>query len=282
VSCHRKVRGFELSGRKSLCSLSMSVFAQKFHSFRTMHAFHRIPILSSECYMLFGSGQEIRTVGKSHLKLPWIFHLLMSFPPLDTPQFEVIRHQQNEFPPLTSISSTLPSLDGPSPPQSRPQCPQCKGQKYGFEAYFHNINIFPEPPHALLPWVERSYILKNRLQSLLVSYTVQQFERSYLQDIEIDINNWRLQVEAFAHEVASWGSGSERVVNAVKEVHQWSKTMVKQLWDHVVGNQMLPMPKGRVKEKLLEFRKGWEKVWVTSAEHQRQFMVSQGTGGFSC
>ena len=203
-------------------------------------------------------------------------------PPLDTPQFEVIRHQQNEFPPLTSISSTLPSLDGPSPPQSRPQCPQCKGQKYGFEAYFHNINIFPEPPHALLPWVERSYILKNRLQSLLVSYTVQQFERAYLQDIEIDINNWRLQVEAFAHEVASWGSGSERVVNAVKEVHQWSKTMVKQLWDHVVGNQMLPMPKGRVKEKLLEFRKGWEKVWVTSAEHQRQFMVSQGTGGFSC
>lgn len=211
-------------------------------------------------------------------------HRAYNYPPpqLNTPQFEVPQHQQNEFPPLTSISSTLPSLDGPSPPQSRQQCPQCKGQKYGFEAYFHNINIFPEPPHALLPWVERSYLLKNRLQSLLVSYTVQQFERAYLQDIEIDINNWRLQVEAFAHEVASWGSGSERVVNAVKEVHQWSKTMVKQLWDHVVGNQMLPMPKGRVKEMLLEFRKGWEKVWVASAEHQRQFMASQGNGGFSC
>ncbi|PMD27840.1 hypothetical protein NA56DRAFT_653660 [Hyaloscypha hepaticicola] len=211
-------------------------------------------------------------------------HRAYNYPPpqLNTPQFEVLQHQQNEFPPLTSISSTLPSLDGPSPPQSRQQCPQCKGQKYGFEAYFHNINIFPEPPHALLPWVERSYLLKNRLQSLLVSYTVQKFERAYLQDIEIDINNWRLQVEAFAHEVASWRSGSERVVNAVKEVHQWSKTMVKQLWDHVVGNQMLPMPKGRVKEMLLEFRKGWEKVWVASVEHQRQFMASQGNGSFSC
>ena len=208
---------------------------------------------------------------------PRAMHRAYNYPPppqLNTPQFEVPQHQQNVFPPLTSISSALPRLDSPSPPQSRQQCPQCKGQKYGFEAYFHNINIFPEPPHALLPWVERSYLLKNRLQSLLVSYTVQQFERAYLQDIEIDINNWRLQVEAFAYEVASWGSGSERVVNAVKEVHQWSKTIVKRLWDHVVGNQMLPMPKGRGKEMLLEFRKGWEKVWVASAEHQRQFMVS--------
>ena len=203
-------------------------------------------------------------------------------PQLNPPHFEAHRHEQNDFPPVTSISSTLPSLDSPSPPQSRPQCPQCRGQKYGFTAYFHNINIFPEPPHALLPWVERSYLLKNRLQSLLVSYTVQQFEPAYLQDIEIDINNWRLQVEAFAREVGSWGSGSERVVNAVKEVHHWSKAMVKQLWDHVVGNQMLPMPKGRIKELVLEFRKGWEGVWVASAEHLRQFMVSRGTEGFPC
>jgi hypothetical protein len=43
VSCHRKVKGFELSGRKSLCSKSMSMFAQDIHSCRTMHAYHRIP-----------------------------------------------------------------------------------------------------------------------------------------------------------------------------------------------------------------------------------------------
>jgi hypothetical protein len=97
------------------------------------------------------------------------------------------------------------------------------------------------------------------------------------------INGFRLQVEGLAHEVGSWGSGSESVVSAVTEVHQWSKGMVKQLWDHVVGIQRLQMPKGRAKELVLEFRKGWERVWIESAEHRRQFMMSQGyLSGFSC
>src|ERR1700692_3638771 len=132
-------------------------------------------------------------------------------PQLNTPYLDVPRSAQNDFPPLTSISSTLPSLDGPPLPEDRPQCAQCKGQKYGFTAYFHNTKIFPEPPHELLPWVERSYLLKNRLQSLLVTYTVHEFDPTYLHDIEIVINSFRLQVEALAHEVGSWGSGSERV-----------------------------------------------------------------------
>jgi hypothetical protein len=204
-------------------------------------------------------------------------------PQLNTPYLDVPRSAQNDFPPLTSISSTLPSLDGPPLPEGRPQCAECKGQKYGFTAYFHNTNIFPEPPHELLPWVERSYLLKNRLQSLLVTYTVHEFDPTYLHDIEIVINSFRLQVEGLAHEVGSWGSESERVVSAVTEVHQWSKGMVKQLWDHVVGIQRLPMPKGRAKELVLEFRKGWERVWIESAEHRRQFMMSQGyLSGFSC
>jgi hypothetical protein len=209
-----------------------------------------------------------------------------NYPPNPHPNTSYIdptRPEQNEYPPLTSISSTLPSLDESSPPQTRLQCAQCKGQKYGFTAYFHNNKIFPEPPHALLPWVERSYLLKNRLQSLLVTYTVQQFEPAYMRDIEIDINNWRLQVESLAHEVGSWGSGSEQVVNAVTEVHQWTRGMAKQLWDHVVGIQMLPMPKGRVKELVLEFRKGWERVWIESAEHRRHFTLAHGLpNGFSC
>jgi len=197
-------------------------------------------------------------------------------PHLSTQYFNNPRPEQNQFLPLTSISQTLPTLDGLPSPQSRPHCEKCKGQKYGFTAYFHNMKIFPEPPHELLPWVERSYHLKNRLQSLLVTYTVQDFDPAYLRDIEIEVNNWRLQVEVLVHEVGSWGNGSELVVSAIAEVHQWTKVMVKQLWDHVVGNQRLPMPKGRAKKLVLEFRKGWERVWVESAEHRRQFMVSQG------
>lgn len=207
-------------------------------------------------------------------------HRAYNYPPppphLNSPYLDVPESEQNDFPPLSSMSTTLPSLERPPPPQIRPQCEQCKGQKYGFTAYFHNTKIFPEPPHELLPWVERSYHLKNRLQSLLISYTIQQFDPTYLHDIEIEINNWRLQVEGLAHEVGNWGSGSELVVNAVTEVFHWTKGIVKQLWNHVVGNQVLPMPKGRVKELVLEFRKRWERVWVESAEHRRHFMISQG------
>jgi hypothetical protein len=43
VSCHRKVKGFELSGRKSLCSQSMSMFAQDFSFMSDYACFHRIP-----------------------------------------------------------------------------------------------------------------------------------------------------------------------------------------------------------------------------------------------
>jgi hypothetical protein len=201
---------------------------------------------------------------------------------LNTPHLDVPRSAQNDFPQLRSISSTLPTLVGSPPPEGRPQCAHCKGQKYGFTAYFHNTKIFPEPPHALLPWVERSYLLKNRLQSLLLTYTVQEFDTAYLHDIENEINNFRLRVEGLVHEVSSWGSGSERVVKAVVEVHQWAEEMVKQLWDHVVGNQRLPMPTGRAKELVLEFRKGWERVWIGSAEHHQQFLTSQGcVAGFS-
>jgi hypothetical protein len=39
-------------------------------------------------------------------------------------------------------------------------CPFCEGRKYGFTAYFHNLTIFSEPPHDILPLVEESYILK--------------------------------------------------------------------------------------------------------------------------
>jgi hypothetical protein len=210
---------------------------------------------------------------------PMAMHHAYNYPPpprLSASYIDLARPEQNGFPSLTLISSTLPNLDESPLPQTRPQCAQCKGQKYGFTAYFHNSKVFSKPPHALLPWVERSYLVKNRLQSLLVTYAVQQFEPAYIRDIEVDISNWRLQVESLAHEVGSWGSGSELVVNAVTEIHQWSKDMVKQLWDHVVGIQMLPMPKGRVKELVLEFRRGWECVWVESAKHQRQFAESQG------
>jgi hypothetical protein len=182
---------------------------------------------------------------------------------------DIPRSEENDFPPLTSISSTLPSLDAHSPLQSQPACIHCKGQKYSFTAYFHNAKIFPEPPHEVLHWVERSYILKNRLQSLLVTYALHTVEIDHIRDIEVEINNWAMRVDALAHEVGSCGSGSERILSALTEVHRWMKGMIEQLWKHVRGAQTLPMPKGRLKEVVLEFRKAWERVWIACAEHLR-------------
>lgn len=205
---------------------------------------------------------------------PRNMHHAYSYPP--PPYFDVPRFEQGCFPPPTSISSTLQNLDGYLPPSSRPQCAQCKGHKYNFTAYFHNKAIFPEPPHELIPWIQQSYLLKNRLQSLLITYFAQEVDPTLSQEIEIGINNWRLQVEALTQEVGTWGGGSEAVVSNVSGVHQWTMNMVKQLRNHVGGRQKLPLPKGRVKELVLEFRKGWERAWIASAEYQRGLMVPHG------
>jgi hypothetical protein len=210
---------------------------------------------------LYSHGTFLGTAGTTHLN-----HL-----PVQTnqnrPYPNFPRTEENEFPPLTSISSTLPSFDVPLSPQNLPVCEQCKGQKYNFTAYFHNTKIFAEPPHHLLNCVERSYILKNQLQSLLVTYALQEVDPDHIQDIEVEINTWGTQVDSLAHEVASFWSRIDPVLNVVTEVHRWTKAMMKQIWEHVQGTQMLPMPKGRVKELVLAFRKGWEGVWIACAAH---------------
>jgi hypothetical protein len=190
---------------------------------------------------------------------------------LNQPYLKAPPSEENHFPPLTSISSKFPNLEGVPSSPTQTACVQCKGHKFNFTAYFHNTKIFAEPPHHLLPWVERSYLLKNRLQSLLVTYALQVVDPSHFQDIEVEINTWGLQVDSLAHEVAGCGGGSGRVVSTVTEVHQWTKAIMKQLWEHVQGTQVLPMPKGRVKELVFECRKGWERVWIACAEQRHPF-----------
>lgn len=195
-------------------------------------------------------------------------HTFSFQPNVDQSYLHVPRSDDNDFPPLASISSPLPSLDVHPSRQNHLMCAQCKGQKYSFTPYFHNTKIFPKPPHELLHWVERSYVLKNRLQSLLVTYAVHEVELDHVPSIGEEVNTWCTQVDSLAQEVWNFPSGSELVANLVRAVHEWTKAMMTQFWEHVRGIQMLPMPKGRVKELVLEFRKLWERVWIACAEQQ--------------
>lgn len=77
---------------------------------------------------------------------------------------------------------------------SRLLCSQCKGQKYGFSAYFHNTRIFLEPPHEILGLVERSYVLRDRLKSLLVTYAMRPVDQERVMEIEREINVWQEEI----------------------------------------------------------------------------------------
>jgi hypothetical protein len=155
--------------------------------------------------------------------------------------------------PLTSELTTL-SLRAPL-------CPLCKGQKYGFTAYFHNSKIFPEPPHELLALVEKSYVLKNRLKSLLVTYVMRELEHGNVQEAEKEVSVWSQLIEDLLSEVMASASDIELGLRPLDEVRNWTKRITRQVRDSVVRKQELEMPKGRLVVLLLEFRKLWEGVW---------------------
>lgn len=115
--------------------------------------------------------------------------------------------QPNQIPSSRFPTSTSPTPDlkkGASAPLSAEVkslpltepalCPRCKGQKYGFTAYFHNTRIFPEPPHELLRLIEKSYFLRDRLKSFLVTYTMRQVDSEQVVGIEDKINKWQQEI----------------------------------------------------------------------------------------
>ncbi|CZS98658.1 hypothetical protein WAI453_001920 [Rhynchosporium graminicola] len=149
-----------------------------------------------------------------------------------------------------------------------PKCPQCKGTRFDFTSYFHNARIFRSPPHELLNLVERSYVLKNRLQSLLVTYIINDLrEEIRIQDIRHDIIAWVQEVANLADQVREIMDQAEGVSAGLYSVQMWTGKMASQLESHLERSNGLKMDvqKGWKKGVLFEFRKKWEIVWVVCA-----------------
>jgi hypothetical protein len=145
-------------------------------------------------------------------------------------------------------------------------CHPCTSKRYNFTAYFHNSNIFKLPPHEFLHFVERAYILENRLKTLLVSYAIHSaFERSW-QEVVLEIDIWSALVDELMVDVAMTTS-DEQLSVVLGSVQMWSAEMIRQLKRHVCGVEQLVMPRGRLRELGSDFRKVWEKVWATGALH---------------
>ena len=168
-----------------------------------------------------------------------------------------VKQQSFEEPISTAfLTSELPALS-----LEATLCPLCKGQKYGFTAYLHNLKIFPEPPHDLLPFIEKSYVLKNRLKSLLVTYIMRNLEQDGAQEAEKEVQFWGQLVEGLLSDVAASAVGFELSLYPLEEVWKWTEEMTRQIRESIAGRQKMEMPKGRLLALLLELRKLWEEVW---------------------
>ena len=156
----------------------------------------------------------------------------------------------------TPLASELATLSFKQQP-----CPLCKGQKYGFTAYFHNTKVFSKPPHELLAMVEKSYLLKNRLKSLLVTYGMREVEQYQLQEVEGDIAAWSQQVHDLISEVISSAVEFALDLQWLEKVQTWTKDVTKQLREKIWLEDEMEMPNGSLDEVLQGFRKAWEGVW---------------------
>ncbi|KAA8569323.1 hypothetical protein MFRU_004g01430 [Monilinia fructicola] len=153
-------------------------------------------------------------------------------------------------------------LSPPHHPTRAPLCPQCKGHKYGFTPYFHNTEIFPEPPHELLSLVEQSYLLRNRLKSLFINYVTRTFDHDRLDVITSEIVEWRSRVECLAREVLISSMGFELNTDGLEAVKTWAAELVERLSNHVSGVERMRLRNEEQKELLIEFKKLWEVVWT--------------------
>lgn len=161
-----------------------------------------------------------------------------------------------EFSLLTPPCSELQSLSLKAGP-----CPQCKGQKYGFTAYFHNTKIFFEPPHHLLRLVEKSYILRDRLKSFLVTYTLCEIEQDRIPRVEEEMNAWQQEIVGLVRDIICLAE-FELDFALLEAAKIWTFEKVDRLREHVWGRRKLEMPKGSLQMFLSEYRKVWEGVWI--------------------
>jgi hypothetical protein len=171
-----------------------------------------------------------------------------------------IPQRYDEEPSSSFPQITLPSAELESLSLKRNHCPLCKGKKYGFTSYFHNRSIFPSPPHEILALVEESYLLKDRLKSLLVTYAMRDVPPGNLPTIKDEVNNWGHWVGVLTCDVMTAAAFPLRR-EPLDAVRAWREMMVWRLIQHVEGKERLEMPRGRLAELLLEFRMVWEGVW---------------------
>lgn len=141
-----------------------------------------------------------------------------------------------------------------------PLCLQCKGQKYRFTAYFHNMKIFPRPPHELVRLIEKSYILRDRLKSFLVTYTMRPIDQDRIWGIEEEINKWQQEI-IFLMKNVICSAHFELDFSPLERAKNWSLLMADKVRDHIWGITRLEMPKGTLQMLLSEYRMAWERVW---------------------
>ena len=158
-------------------------------------------------------------------------------------------------------------------------CLFCKGKKYGFTAYFHNHKIFSEPPHEILPLVEESYILRDRLKSLLVTYAMRDVEQDEAEHVMAQIHHWDFSVGALTDEVMNSASNCGFVLNLgrLDDVRKWKDAIVGEFKYYVSAEAQVKLPRGRLSALMLEYRKVWEVVWM-GYMHDHKIMQSELDG----
>ncbi|PVH84983.1 hypothetical protein DL98DRAFT_584042 [Cadophora sp. DSE1049] len=209
-------------------------------------------------------GQALEPVPESPFTVPPLFpnHGLPSF---------------SQAPPISLPVSELAAFS-----LRPPECPQCKGRRFDFTAYFHNPKFFHSPPHELLDLVERSYILKNRLQSILVTYIVHDLRDDHMmQDVRADILDWVRQVANLAMDIRGGLGKADGVEDGLVGVQAWTEETANRLREHLerYHGQKMEVPKGWTKEVLSDFRKQWETVWIAYANacaHHQGLASRQG------
>lgn len=224
---------------------------------------------------------------------PQVFQNLESFsfppPPLSHPipptDFSSFAFQQNDEDHLVADASHVLSAGSELETLSLAGslCLLCKGKKYGFTAYFHNHKIFPEPPHEILPLVEESYMLRDRLKSLLVTYAMRGVEQDEVESVMTQVYHWEFSVGALTDEVMTSASNAGFVLNLgrLDDVRKWKDTIVDELKYYVLGQGQGRMERARLAALMLEYRKVWEPVWIGYLQDHKGMHSETCTGSYT-
>lgn len=120
--------------------------------------------------------------------------------------------------------------------------------------------------------VEKSYLLKNRLKSLLVTYAMREVGQDQLQQVEGEVATWAQHVQDLISEVVGSAIGFAFDLQQLEVVQNWTKEITTQLREKVWLRERMEMSNGRLNEVLQEFRKLWEGVWKGYLRDQGQIV----------